>query len=634
MRSASAQVLSSLAIAVPVIATELLRSALLNTQSQVKQLLQFDPSELAAEVEPSGAPLSEAEQQQALAAARRRNSKEQERLQRIYFFHGHTLGMSALLKNARHLPNGLPEALVSEIYAYGVELLGQEVLAVPSPVRHVICSVVRAGSLIVASCLSMGYRTAVTHLPQLLSACGAIFHVAASPAAAGSAGTLQHSNSSGSLSGQSAANATSGGAKSDDLVYEVMCVEAALVCISTLLRFCPEALTLGPLDEEQHADRGCLASVVDGLDVAFRALRGKYQPRLKTHFRFRTLHAILLECFALLPPGSFPHTCAPIFIEALRVFSAGVSAGFETTLLVEFLSEQHSVLRVGAGQASACNVTTAFQQYLFEAPESEHLLMIKLETHAVALEKKENEAFLSIYAPDAPPCSVLQPFSSDSSTGTNGSEDLVAPCANVDSRTIDAAVRLLGQTFGWQTLEYQEKAVQFCAQAVAQFAKAGGKSMGLFSSTSDEERRRKDKMNYSTIRIVLATLCSVVRTFPVLERSAEDAPWRQTVIGMLYDMLAHSSYTIRSAAATGLAEFALKAPSSRVVETVSAKIRTLMMTSLEKRVIDASSALDHAGYLVALSSLWGSVRGSEDVQSLISTVSPFRRERWLFVVRF
>ena len=249
---------------------------------------------------------------------------------------------------------------------------------------------------------------------------------------------------------------------------------------------------------------------------------------------------------------------------------------------------------------------------------TEHLLMLRLETHAIALEKKENEAFLSIYAPDQPPCNVLQPPSPE--TSTTPVED-AAPCANVDSRTIDAAVRLLGRTFGWQTLEYQEKAVQFCAQAVAQFAKAGGKSaMGIFSSTSEEERRRKDRMNYSTVRIVLATLCSVARAFPALEPTAEDAPWRQTIVGMLYDMLAHPSYTIRSAAATGLSEFALKAPSTRVVSTVSAKIRTLMMTSLEKRVIDANSALDHAGYLVALSSLWGSVGDSEDVKSLISTV--------------
>ncbi len=311
-------------MAVPVIATELLRSALLNTQSQVKQLLQFDPSELAAEPEGSGGILSEAEQQQALTAARRRNSKEQERLQRIYFFHGHTLGMSALLKNAAHLPNGLPEALVSEVYAYGVELLGQEVLSVPPPVRHVICSVVRAGSLIVASCLSMGYRTALTHLPQLLSACGAIFQVAAAPAASSvSQSNLQHSNSSGSLSGQTAANATNNGSgKGDELVYEVMCVEAALVCISTLLRCCPEALTLaqcgdGYDEDTTHSrdEQGCLRNIVEGLDVAFRAMRGKYQPRLRAHFRFRTLHAILLECFALLPPGSFPQSCAPIFIE-------------------------------------------------------------------------------------------------------------------------------------------------------------------------------------------------------------------------------------------------------------------------------------------------------------------------------
>ena len=297
------------------------------------------------------------------------------------------------------------------------------------------------------------------------------------------------------------------------------------------------------------------------------------------------------------------------------MFSAGVSAGYETTLLGDFVSAQYNVVRVGAGQLSACNINLTTQAYLYEAPMSEHLLMIKLEAHAFALEKKENEAFLSIYAPDHPPCNVLCPNACTEPVN----EANLAPCANVDSRTIDSAVRLLGKTFGWQTLEYQEKAVQFCAQAVAQFAKAGGKTMGIFSSTSEEERRRKDRMNFSTVRIVLATLCSLVRSFPALDAQVEDAPWRQTVVGMLYDMLAHPSYTIRSASATALAEFSLKVPSSRVVENVSGKIRALMMTSLEKKVIDANSALDHAGYLVALSTLWSAAAGSEDVQSLIST---------------
>jgi hypothetical protein len=326
VRAASAQVLGNLAVSVPAIATEFLRGALLNAQSQVKQLLQFDPIELTPDPEPTGAPMSEAEQQQALTLARRRNSKEQERLQRIYFFHGHTLVLSVLLKHAAVLPSGLPRALVDEVFALGIELLQQDVMSVPPIVRHVVCSVVRAGSLIVASCISMGSATLHAHLPQLLQTCETIFQVAAVPASpsphASHPPTLTHSSSTGSLNG--AANAPQGGAKTDELVYEVMCVEAALVCLSTILRFCPETLSMGASTAATDADQvgrfspspsGCLGAVVEGLEVAFKALRTKYQPRLRAHFRFRTLHAMMLECFTLLPPGAFPTSCQSVFVE-------------------------------------------------------------------------------------------------------------------------------------------------------------------------------------------------------------------------------------------------------------------------------------------------------------------------------
>jgi hypothetical protein len=303
-----------------VIATEFLRSALLSAQSQVKQLLQFDPIELTSESD-SGAPMSEADMQQAQAAARRRNSKEQERLQRIYFFHGHTLVMSVMLKHAAALPSGLPRGLVDEMFCLGIELLQQDVMSVPPIVRHVVCSVVRAGSLIVASCLSMGYATAATRLPQLLGVCETIFQAATAPASASSSAAhppqLAHSSSTGSLNGQIGGNG--GATKTDELVYEVMCVEAALVCLSTILRFCPEVLLMGPGGadgrESPSSAPGYLRNVVEGLDCAFKAVRNKYQPRLRTHFRFRTLHAMLLECFTLLPQGSFPNTCQSVFVE-------------------------------------------------------------------------------------------------------------------------------------------------------------------------------------------------------------------------------------------------------------------------------------------------------------------------------
>ena len=107
----------------------------------------------------------------------------------MYYFHGHTLVISILLKNARYLPTGLPTALVGDIYALGVELLQHDVFASPAAVRNVSCSVVRAGSLIVSSCLSLGYDVARLRLPELLQSCSTIFKMeckSASGAAFGS----------------------------------------------------------------------------------------------------------------------------------------------------------------------------------------------------------------------------------------------------------------------------------------------------------------------------------------------------------------------------------------------------------------------------------------------------------------
>lgn len=305
------------------------------------------------------------------------------------------------------------------------------------------------------------------------------------------------------------------------------------------------------------------------------------------------------------------------------MFRDGVAAGYETTLLGNYLSDQYGVVSVGAGQAGASNISAAFQAHQFEAPMTEHHLMMRLETHATALQKKENEAFLSVFAAPAQSACVLSLVSAVEAGPDSAAGAIAAPCGNIDARTIDAAIVLLGVTFSHQSVEYQDKAVQLCAQALVQFAKAssGKSSMGIFSSVSEDERRRKDKMNYATLRNVLATLSAIIHAYPVHSVDEEDVPWRAAVVTILYDMLAHSSYTIRSASAATLAVLSEKVRVTRVVETVSSKIRGLMLSSLEKKVIDANSALDNAGYLVALSALWRAAAGLPDVESLITTVN-------------
>jgi hypothetical protein len=75
---------------------------------------------------------------------------------------------------------------------------------------------------------------------------------------------------------------------------------------------------------------------------------GKYQPKFRSHFRFRTLHVILMECFSLLPEDSFPNSCQQLFVEALRVFRDAISSCFETSSLNEFMHDDQNVLKLSS----------------------------------------------------------------------------------------------------------------------------------------------------------------------------------------------------------------------------------------------------------------------------------------------
>jgi hypothetical protein len=96
--------------------------------------------------------------------------------------------------------------------------------------------------------------------------------------------------------------------------------------------------------------------------------------------------------------------------------------------------------------------------------------MLKLETYATALQKKESEAFLTTFSTN----NILK-FSLDNYFAVTQNIVLdttsVFSCAQIDARTIDASIILLASTFPLQSSEYQDKAIQLCQQAVSQFSK-------------------------------------------------------------------------------------------------------------------------------------------------------------------
>lgn len=82
-----------------------------------------------------------------------------------------------------------------------------------------------------------------------------------------------------------------------------------------------------------------LPLVIEGLEMTLRAVKGKYL-KFKTHFRFRTLHILLMECLAWLPPGSFMSSMQGVFVEGLRVLKDSIAAGYECTSLLRSTKPQ------------------------------------------------------------------------------------------------------------------------------------------------------------------------------------------------------------------------------------------------------------------------------------------------------
>jgi len=575
VRAAAAYVFAALASVIPASAAGFLKDALTGAAVQVKQLLAFEDadynataaSDNAGEGEPSGG---------SSPGPARKNPRDAERLQRMFYFHGHSLVISIFLKNERSLPTGLPSELVMNAFDFGLEMLTLDIQSAPPTLRHVVCSVIRAGSLIVSSCLNMGYKVAKSRIGVLLDCCNTLLLPTSSPPPA----------SSSAAAGQ-------------DLLYELMSAEAALVCISTLLWFCPDSLVY---------DANCLITIVDGLENTFRAIKTKYQSKFRGHFRFRTLHVILLECFAWLPPGSFPNTCPQLFVEALRVFRDSISAGYECTCLCEFVPPDHNVLYT-SGVSKPPSLGFA------DPPMSENMMMLKLEQYSVALQKKESEAFLACFSKEV----HMPEFRRTPLHATDWMEPS-PPVAFIDSRTVDASIALVAATFGHQTNDYQEKAVQLCSQAMAQHMKtAGGSSAALGIFSSEEDRRKKDRKCYVSLKNVTAVLSAIIRSFPFHNgMSLElDLQWVQVVAERLFEMLSYSNVEIRSASASALGVFCSKIFGAQLMDTMGMKITQAIRNSVDRK---GDNMADLSGHVLALSSLWVHAASQPAVQDNILTI--------------
>lgn len=580
VRTAAANLLLSLTLIVPGLAADLMSTALSNTQTQYQQLLQTDGfasdvdsnlfedhSEHASAatgggaVPPPPATTPTSARRPSLSAKMKKDVREVERMQRMFFFHGHALLLALLLKHAARLPQGLPSELINQVFSLGLDLMRVDNSSNVPSLKPIICSINRAGALIASSYLSLGYILCRPNISSILQVCDRLLGTSAIASSGGSSKDWGNA-------GQSSPMMSRG----DEVLYEIMTVEAGLVVVTSLLSYCNDAVI--------YVD-GCLAFCINALETCFKNAKNKYAVNYKNHFRFRTFHTLLLECFSLLPGGSYPNSCQQVYIEALKVLRDALSNGLECSS--EMLND-HSLVTPSSA--------VVFRPMLYrDAVTSELHYMLRLEQMCTSLQKKECEAFLAVFGKEVEALSFFDQTSHIYLDGLSTEPSSLArsqlqdadsrrsrfQSSVMDSRGLDACVDLIATTFPHQAADYQDKAIQLCIQAVGQL-NAGTLGVGnapippkkgitLFGN--DEERKKKEKRLYIGMKTLVCLLYNISKAFPVHHGQFYDVEftWRQSLVDLLYDALSVHGYNIQHKAARGLALFASKWQGSNIIQT-------------------------------------------------------------------
>jgi hypothetical protein len=603
VRSSAANILLTISLTSPNSAVEFIHTATQNARKQMRELMTLsgtpdDGSSISDET------FDESGETTPTSPIRKKTGKELERMQKMFFFHGQTLVLSLIVKNIKSLPCGLPTSVIIEVFELGLDMMNHDIKQTPQPLRNVACSIVRAGGLIISSCLGMGYEQAQVKIKEVLTVCQKLVRL----------GEISPNNTS---------------VRVDDLLFEMMCIEAGLLCVTALLLYSSEALLV---------ENDCLVTVIDNLEFCFKAMKSKYQPNFRTHFRCRTLHITLLETYTLLPPGSYPNSSQSIYMEALRVLRDSISAGLECSPCI--LND----LEYSTYSEDLQETLSHFPFLTHDYIDSECSLILKLENYFLPLQKKESEAFLSVFGKDHHSAALLTKcvgFGGLTNLDANLSKSPIhvdrisSQSCQIDSRTLDAALKLLGVTFSHQSPEYQDKAVQLFSQAISQLAQSNqssssrmsltstAKGMGLF--TNEEERKKREKRNCITLRSVVCAFKSIVQNFPAhvggdVNTNEVDFAWRQPIVDHVYDLLTNSDLTIRRAAASTMALFSKKWKGNNIISSVCSRMRSAIVATLEKKV-DANVINDYQGYIATLGYLWIHSTDSSETRSLILTVS-------------
>lgn len=624
------------------------------------------------------------------------NNASSVKVPKIHLFHGYCLLMAQLVK---HFPcqltesDGLSGASMGSVFEFGVRLLLQDIRIVPtSSGRRFICALIRCGCLLTTSCVSLGYKSFLRNrLCEVVQNCGTLLlmvekskHVNAVPVAdSGANGTLVVG--AGGVNTSAMANATTASAAAAaaatlastqqaennmEIMYEMTVLEAALTTFAAIEYSCPEAL----LYEES-----CLINVVNSLDLAHQLMQDRYAPLVRNQSRYRHVQAIMLECYAWLPPGSFPNSIENVFDEGLTVLKEGIAGLYETSLLSQQLpadlisypaiipfsqvSPTNGSLNVtnstieksvglGLSSSSSGNVigstytSLSFMMHLMDIPpqEDESDLLLKLERFAMPLQKREVEysVLFSLYGyscGDGGNADSLVDIRSLVKGAAEWKTPKYVPSSHLETRLLDASIAVIAATFSFQSHSVQTSLVSFCAkEAHAGFYRnvSSGSTSGLVSDmfSSEEERRKKERKIYNTTRTSVCLLSNIIESFPFASCvSFDDSElhWVRAAQEMLFERVLHCNLSIKAASANALSMLAGRIVDGSCLGEVFTKISVAIASATA--AVPVSNLLsndnltvlsEYSGYMLTLGCIWTELHtdsGCKPDTRIISAIS-------------
>lgn len=563
VRAQSAYLLAALSLAVPLLAAEILQLSLRNAIEARNQLTSPEFMEKLGGIAEGGLTL--------------KNPSALKLLSKMFFFHGHILVMATVLKNEGDLPIGLSDPIIFQVFDFGLELLQYDVLSAPVEFRQVQCNLVRAGGLLVSACVSLGSGIVRQRAKKLTHCCADMIKVSLRTAA---------------LSAQDAAM----GDKSEDdsLLFEMLVIESAVFSFASVLWYCPEVV----LNDKER-----LEVFVSTINIAYKAVIEIYAEKYKNHYRYRTLHVLLTECYTMLPPS----LCSvSIFSSAFQTFRGFTLAGVESELFSK-LSESKRVFEVLATEGPS----SALQNKTIWKSQNMDITMLRLESNTYALHLKEGEASVA---------SFKNKFTYTYEKEINIQQ--YSPCARIEARSVDAAAAILAIIFAQETRENQDKLIQFCVDAISQaLLPANQLSNNLFAT--EEEKKRKVRLCLTTLKNCIFVFYSVINQYTFSSGlSAYDMSlnWIHAIADSMIGLLPHSEYDIRISASYTLSLLVHKVNDYDVTESISRKILGFLALVNEGKIekIDWNG---HCGYFIVLSTMWTSVERRFQTKEDITKVS-------------